>query len=152
MTSRHFRWPEMTRKWRHLTGSHQEVAVEGQKLPYTVPFNLYKAVPRKRRQSCDRKWRHMTSGDRKWRWSDSLKRKSPKSCSTGPKPHVYCTFHLLQCCSLQEEAVTCQEMMSREFKWPEATRNWRHLTGTHLEVAVEGQKLAYTVISLFTRL
>ena len=32
-----------------------EVAVEGRKLAYTVHFTSYKAVARRRRQSCDRK-------------------------------------------------------------------------------------------------
>jgi len=65
MTSRDLRWPEVTRKWRHLTGSHLKVAVQGSKPTYTVHFTSYKAVAC-RRQSRDRKWRHVTSGDRKW--------------------------------------------------------------------------------------
>jgi len=65
MTSRVLTWPEVTRKWRHFTGSHLEMAVECRKLPYTVHFTCYKAVAR-RRQSRDRKRRHVTSGDRKW--------------------------------------------------------------------------------------
>jgi len=36
-------------------------------------------------------------------------------------------------------------MMSRDLMWPEVTRELRHLTGSHLEVAVEGRKLAYSV-------
>ena len=35
-------------------------------------------------------------------------------------------------------------MMSRDLSWLEVTRKWRDLTGNYLEVAVEGQKLAYT--------
>jgi len=77
----------VTRKWRHLSGSHLEVAVEDRKVAYTVHFTSYKGVARRRRQSRDRKWRHFTSGDRKW----------------------------------------------------------RHLTGSHLEAAIEGRKLTYTV-------
>jgi len=42
-----------------------KLVVEGQKLAYTVHFSSYKAVARWRRQSRDRKWRHVTSGDRK---------------------------------------------------------------------------------------
>jgi len=53
-----------------LTGSLLEVAVEGRKLAYTVHFTSYKAVARWRRQSRDRKWRHITSGGRKWPGSD----------------------------------------------------------------------------------
>jgi len=55
MTSRDLWWPEVTRKWRHLIGSPLEVDV-GRKLDYTVHFTSYKAVARRRRQSCDRKW------------------------------------------------------------------------------------------------
>jgi len=66
------RWPEVTRKWRHLTGSHLDVAVESRKVAYTVHFTSYKAVVRRRRQSRDRKWRHVISGDRKWPESDFI--------------------------------------------------------------------------------
>jgi len=76
MTSRDLRWPEFTRKCRHLTGSHLKVAVEGQKLAYTVHFTSYKAVGRRRRQSCDRKWRHVTSCDQKWPWSEVIWREA----------------------------------------------------------------------------
>jgi len=41
-----------------------------------------------------------------------------------------------------------QGRQSRERKWRHMTsgdRKWRHLTGSHLKVAVEGRKLAYTV-------
>jgi len=48
-----------------LIGSHLEVAVEGRKLVYTVHFTSYKAVARRRRQSRQRKWRHLTSGRRR---------------------------------------------------------------------------------------
>jgi len=72
MTSRDLRWPEVTRKWRHLTGSLVEVAVEGRKLAYTVHFTSYKAVAHGRRQSRDKKWRHVTSGDWKWPGSDVI--------------------------------------------------------------------------------
>jgi len=55
-----------------LIGSLLEVDVEGRKLAYTVHFTSYKAVARSRRQSRDRKWRHVTSGDRKWPGSDFI--------------------------------------------------------------------------------
>jgi len=77
MTSSDLRWPEVTWKWRYLTGSHLEVAMEGQKHPYTVHFTFYKAVARRRRQSHDRKWLHVTYGDRKCHGSDVIYRKSP---------------------------------------------------------------------------
>jgi len=72
MTSRDLRWPEVTRKWRHLTGSHLEVGVEGRKLVHTVHFASYKGIARSGRQSRDRKWHHVTSGDRKWPESDII--------------------------------------------------------------------------------
>jgi len=72
MTSRDLRWPEVTRKWRRLTGSHLDVAVESRKVAYTVHFASYKAVVRRRRQSRDRKWCHVISGDRKWPESDVI--------------------------------------------------------------------------------
>jgi len=72
MTSRQLRWKNVTRKSRYLTGSQLEVAVEDQKLANTVHFTSYKAVTRRRRQSPDRKWRHVTSGYRKWPGSDVI--------------------------------------------------------------------------------
>jgi len=71
MTSRDLRWREVTRKWRHLTGSHLEAAVQGRKLADSVHFPSYKAVGC-RRQSRDRKWRHVTSGDQEWPGSDVI--------------------------------------------------------------------------------
>jgi len=62
--SRDLRWPEVIQKWRHLSRSHLEVVV-GRKLAYTVCLTTYKAVARRRRQSRDTNWRHVTSGDRK---------------------------------------------------------------------------------------
>jgi len=192
VTGNDIRWPEVTQKWRHLIGSHLEVAVEGRKLGHIVHLTFCKAVARSRRQSCDRKWRQVTSSDRKWSGSHlevavegrklayavhftsykpfvagggshvtgndvlwpqltgsdpevtSFDRKWPRSGCRRPKTGVYCTFHFLQGCSSQEEAVTWQELTSRDFRWPEVTRNWRHLTGSHLKVAVQGRKLAYT--------
>jgi len=176
MASCDLRWPEVTRKWRHLNGSHLKVAVEGRKLAYTVHFTSYKPVACRRRQSRDRKWRHVTSGDRTWLGSDvispqvtwkwlykaeariyrafhflqaiarrsrqsrdriwrsvpqvigsdpeltSFDRKSPGSGCRRPKTRVYCAFHFLQGCSSEEEAVTWQEMTSRDLRWSEATR------------------------------
>jgi len=72
MALRDLRWPEVTRKWCHLPGSHLEVAVESRKVAYTVHFTSYKAVVRRRRQSPDRKWRDVTSGDQKWPGSDVI--------------------------------------------------------------------------------
>jgi len=152
MASRVLSWPEVTRKWRQLTGSYLEVAVEVQKLAYTMRLTSYKAVARRRRQSCDRKWRHVSSRNRKWRRSDVIWPKSPGSGCRRPKTHVYCLFDFLPGCSSQEEAVTWQEMMSRDLRWPQVTRKWRLLTGSYLEVVVEVRKLAIPSVWLSTRL
>jgi len=54
-----------------LTGIHLEVAVECRKIAYAVHVTSYKVVAR-RRQSRDKKLRHVTSGDRKWPGSDVI--------------------------------------------------------------------------------
>jgi len=87
-------------------------------------------------------WPHVTGSDPE---VTSFDRKSPGSGCRRPKTGAYCTFRFLQGCSSQEKAVTWQEMTSRDLRWPEVTRKWCHLTGCHLEVAVEGRKLAYSV-------
>jgi len=84
----------------------------------------------------------VTGSDSEVTWFD---RKSPGSGSRSPKTGVYCVFDFLQGCSSQEEAVTWQEKTSRDLRWPEVTWKWRHLIGSHLEVALEDRKLAYTV-------
>jgi len=95
------RWPEVTRKWRHLTGSHLQVAVEFRKLAYMVHFTSYKAVARSRRESCNRKWCHMTSrpgSDLEVMW---FYQKSSGSGCKRPTTRVYGTFRFLQGCSSQ---------------------------------------------------
>jgi len=106
------------RKWRHLTGSHLEAAVEGRKLAYTVHFTSYKAVTRRRRQSRDGNdvtWPQVTGSLPE---ETSFEQKSSASGSRGPKTGIYCTFHFLQGCSSQEETATWQEMTSRDLRWP----------------------------------
>jgi len=144
MTSRDLRWLDMNRKWRHLTRCHLEVAVEGQKSSYTVHFTSYKAVAHRRRQSRDRKWRHVISGDRKWPASDAIWPEVTGSRSR-KSTQMFCTYHFLQSGRPQKELVTWQEVTSRDLSWPQVTWKWRHLTGSHLEMAVEGQKHPYTV-------
>ena len=83
-----------------------EVAVLVRKLAYTVHFTSHKAVDSRRRQSCDRKdimWPQVTESDPK---VTSYNGKSPRRGGKGPKTGIYCTFHFLQGCSSQEEAVT----------------------------------------------
>jgi len=52
---------------RHLTRSHLQVVVEGLQLRVLVRLSSYRVVARRRWQSHDRKWCHVTSRDRKWR-------------------------------------------------------------------------------------
>jgi len=143
MASRDLRWLEVTQKWRQLIGRYLEVAVENQELTYLVHFTSYKADGRGRRQSRDRKWCHLTSGDRTWNWTD-VTTASNLEVAVGQNPRTL-YIHFLQGCSSQEEAFMWQEMTSRDLRWPEATRKWRHLTRSYLEVAVEYQKLAYAI-------
>jgi len=128
MISRDLGRPEVTRKLRHLTRSHLEVALEGKEVAYTVHFTSYKAVARRRWQSRDRKWCHMTSGDQKWSRSDVICLEVTWSGWTRPKTPVYCTFHILQGCSSQEKAVTRQEMTWHDLSWPDVTWNLNYLT------------------------
>jgi len=134
--------------WFQDTGSDQEVtsfkrmslevAVKGRKLTYNVHFTSYKAVARSRRQSCNRKWHHVISGDRKLPGSH-LK------VAVGGQKLAY-NVHLTS-----YKGVTRTSKQSRDRKWrhvtlgTEVTRKWRHLTGSHLEGALEGRKLTYTI-------
>jgi len=99
------------RKWRHLTGSHHEVAV-GWKLASTVRFTSYKAAARRRRQSHDRKWRHLTSDDQKWPGSDIIWLEVTWKWLYKAENSRLSAFHFLQGCRYQEEAVTWHEMTS----------------------------------------
>jgi len=63
----------------------------------------------------------MTSRALRWLEVTSFDRRSSGSCCRRPKACVYCTFHFLQGCSTQEEAVTWQEMTSRDLRWPQVT-------------------------------
>ena len=42
-------------------------------------------------------------------------------------------------------AFTWQEMTSHDLTWPQVTRKWRDLTGSHLEVTIDVQKLVFCV-------
>jgi len=147
MTGNDVTWPQVTESDPEVTSfdwSLLEVAVEGRKVTYTVRFTCYKTVARSRRQSRDRKSRHVTSGDRSDREVTSFDRKSPGYGCRRLKTRVYCKFHFLQGCSSKYEAVTWLEITSHDLRWPEGTRKWHYLTGSHVEVAVI-RKLAYTV-------
>jgi len=79
----------------------------------------------------------MTSRDPTWPEVTLFDWQSPGSSCSRSRSQVLGTFELLQGCNSQV-AVTWPEMTSRDPTWPEVTRKWRHLTGSHLEVAVEG--------------
>ena len=63
--------------------------------------------------------------------------KSLEVAEKKPISQVLAKFGLLHCCNLQEVAVRGLEITSHDWKRPEVTRKRRHLTGSHLEVAVE---------------
>jgi len=151
MMSRDLRSPEVSRKWRDLTGSHLEVAVEGRKLAYTVCLTSCKAVG-SRRPSRYRNWRHVTSGDRKWPEVTSFDRKSPGSGCRRPKTGVYWAFDFLQGCGSQEEAVTWQEMTSRELRWPELTRKWLTASSCELQPCMKSNAQYASVFGLWMKL
>jgi len=97
-------------------------------------------------------WQEMTSRDLRWpevtlKWCH-FDQKLPGSGCRVPKTGMYCTFHFLQGCSSWEKAVTWQEMTSRDLRWMEVTCKWCHFIGSHLEVAVEGEKWHIRYISL----
>jgi len=134
----------MTSKWRNFTGNHLELAIEGRQMASLRRLTSYKAVARRRLQSHDRKWWHITSGDKvtwKWchlNWSHLEVVVEGRKVASG-------AFHFLQGCSSQVEAVTWQKMTWRDLRWPEVTRKCRHLIRSHLEVAIKGRKLEYAM-------
>jgi len=94
-------------------------------------------------QSCNSQedahtWQEMTSRGPPWPEVTSLDRKSPGSGCRRRISQVLGTFEPLQGCNLQVVAVMWQEITSSDPTWPEVTQKWRHLTGCHLEVAIEG--------------
>jgi len=125
-----------------------EVPRSGCKRPKThilcvsLPTRLYLALGGSDVTGNDVTWPQVTGSDL---GSDVFDRKSPGSGCRRTKAGVYCAFDFLQGCYSQEEAVTWQKTTSRDLRWPEVTQKWRHLTGTHLEVAVESRKLAYNM-------
>jgi len=101
----------VTLKWRHLTGSDLYVAVHGQRRAFTVHITFYKAVVCRRRQSRDRKWRHVTESDPE---VTSFDRKSPGSGRRKPKLTYFVHF-------TSYKAVARRRRKSRD-------RKWRHVT------------------------
>jgi len=129
-------WSQVTESDLNATSFERKsfgAVVEGRKLAYTLHFTLYKAVACGRRQSHDRKWPYVISGDRKWPGSDVIWPEVTWKLLLKVENWLYCTFHFLQRCSSQE-AITWQEMMSRNLSdrkwlgsdviWPEVTLKW----------------------------
>jgi len=117
-------WPEVTRRQHHLTGSHPEVSIGGQKLGFRVHLCFETAVTRRRWQSRGLKWLtwpHVTGSDPE---VTSFDRKSPRSGCRRPKTRLLGAFILLQDCNSQEVAVT----------WPGNYITWPHVTASDLEV------------------
>jgi len=137
MMSRDLAWPDVTRKWCHFAASHLEVAVECHKR-VLGKFELLQGCNSQEVGVMWQKMMYVTSRDWKWPGNDII------------WPEVICkslwedyksslgTFDYLQGCNSQEVGVTWKEMTSRDLAWPEVTWKWRHLTGSHLEMAVGG--------------
>jgi len=136
VTSRDGSDPEVTSLDRKSPGSGHRKP----KAQVLGTFELLRAVTRRKWQSHDRKWRHVTSRDWKCRGSYAevmtFDQKSPGSGRRRPVCQVLGTFEPLHCCNSHEVAVTWQGLTSRDLTSPEVTRKSRHLTGSHLEVAV----------------
>ena len=128
-------WPEVTWKWLWKVENSCMLCV-------SLPARLWLAGGGTHVTGNDVTWPQVTGS---YPEVTSFDRKSPGSGCRRPKSRVYFSFHFLQGCDLQEEALTWQEMMSCDLGWPEVTLKWRHLTESNLEVAVEGLKLAHTV-------
>jgi len=144
MTSRHLRWSQVIRKWCHLTESPGS-ACRRQKTSVYCTFHPYKAVARKRRQSRDRKWRHVTLNDRKWPGSDVIwPEVTWKWLKKAKNTRILYISHPTRL-KLAGEGSHVSRNDGCDLSWPDVTWNWSHLTGSHLEVAVENQNLAYTV-------
>jgi len=128
MTSCDLRLPEVTRKWLIWPEVAWKLLYKAEKwrmLHISPPTRLYLAGGG-----------HVMGNDVTWpqlTGRTSFDRKSPGGGCRGPETGIYCTFHFLQGCSSQEEAVTWQEMTSRDLRW----RRWPWsdivLTGSHLE-------------------
>jgi len=141
VTSRHWKWPGSDVIWPEVTWKWLYKAKNSR----ICTFHFLQGCSSQEKSVTWQERHHVTSGDRKWPGSDVIWPKSSGSGCRRPKPHTYCTFHFLQGCSSQEEAVTWQKMTSHDLRWLEVTRKWHHLSGSYQELAVEGLKLLYTV-------
>ena len=144
--------------WPHVTRSDPEVTSFHRKSPGSCCRRLitlvlctlrpYWAVTRMRWQGRHRKWRHVTGSDPQ---VTSFERKSPGIGCRRPKTRVLCIIELLHDCNSEEEAVTWQEMTSRDLTSSKLTQKWGHFTGSHQEVVVEVWSLGFCVHLSFYR-
>jgi len=98
-------WPEVTSFDRKSPGS-------GCRRPITRAYCTFYFLQGCSSQEKAATWLEMTSRDLRWPLVTLFDRKSPGSGCRRTKTRVYCTFHFLQGCTSQQEAVTCQEMTS----------------------------------------
>jgi len=136
VTENHLTWLQVTGIDPEMTWFQRKSPVSGCRRPkakFWVRLSSYRAVTRRRWQSRGRKWSHVTPRDRSDPEVTSYHRKSPGSGCRRPISQVLGAFELLQGCN-SEVAVTWQEMTHVTPRY----RKWRYLTGSHLEVAVEG--------------
>jgi len=147
MMSHHLARPEVTRKWRYYAGSHLEVA-EGRQLGCCLRLGSYRAVTHRRWQSRNWKLRHVTWLDLKWRHFTG----SQLEVAVEGRKLGFCVPLSSYRAELAEVAVTWQEMMSHDPTQSELTRKWHHLTGSHLEVCVEGKNGGFVYVWAPTRL
>jgi len=125
------------RKRHHLSGSHLEMVVD-RKLAYTVRLTSYKTRSHEE-ASRDRKC-HVISGD--WKWH--LTRSHLEVAAEGRILAYNVRF-------ISYKAVAPwggSHVTGNDVTWlkrPEVTRKWCNLSGSDLEVPVEGRKLEYTV-------
>jgi len=110
-------------------------------------FELVHGVTRRRWQSRDRKWHHVTSHARKGPEVTSLDRNSPGSGCGRPRTHVLSAFELLRGCNSQDLAANDKKWRHVTL-WLEVTRSDVFWPGNQLEVAVDGQKLVLCTFEL----
>jgi len=140
MTSRYLVRPEVTRKWRHFTVSHLEVAVEAWKLNFVyiwAPTRLQLAGGSPVAGNYVT-WTGATGSDPQVTYHP----RSPGSGCRRPKTWVLCTFELLQGCN-------SRRWQSRDRKWCNVTwsdRKWPWIAVISVEVIGSGCKRPKTGI------
>jgi len=125
MTGNDVTWPQVMISYREATSFERKSLGSGCRRPKTGVYCTFHFLQACRAQEEAVTWQEMTSRDLRWQEVTWFYRKSPWNGCTMPKTGVYCTFHLLQACSSQEEAVTWQEMTSRDLRWQDVTWFYR---------------------------